>query len=57
MSRRSGVELSPSCLDNSVWYFDIGANNHMCKDENLFKELTKVEVGHISFGDASIVVV
>jgi len=23
MSRRSGVELSPSCFDNSVWYLDI----------------------------------
>ena len=22
-------------------------------DENLFKELTKVEAGHVSFGDAS----
>jgi len=25
----------------------------MCGDENLFKKLTKVEVGHVSFGDAS----
>ena len=29
----------------------------MCGDENLFKELTKVDVGHISFGDASKVAV
>ena len=26
-------------------------------DDNLFKELTKVEVGHVSFGDASNVVI
>ena len=53
MSRRSGAELSPSCSDNSVWYLDTGASNHMCEDENLFKELTKVDVGHVSFGDAA----
>jgi len=29
----------------------------MCGDKNLFKELTKVEAGHVSFGDASKVVV
>jgi len=57
MSRRSGVELSPSCSDNSVWYLDTGASNHMCGDENLFKELTKVDAGHVSFGDASQVAV
>jgi len=53
MSRRSGVELSLSCSDNLVWYLDIGASNHMCEDENLFKELTKVDAGHVSFVDAS----
>jgi len=57
MSRRSGAELSPSCSDNSVWYLDTGASNHMCGDENLFKELTKVDAGHVSFGDASKVAV
>ena len=29
----------------------------MCGDENLFKELTKVDAGHVSFGDASKVAV
>jgi len=57
MSRRSGAELSSSCSDNSVWYVDTGASNHMCGDENLFKELTKVDAGHVSFGDASKVAV
>ena len=57
MSRRSGAELSPSCSNNSVWYLDTGASNHMCGDENLFKELTKVDAGHVSFGDASKVAV
>jgi len=57
MSRRSGSELSPSCSDNLVWYLDTGASNHMCRDENLFKQLTKVDAGHVSFGDASKVAV
>jgi len=29
----------------------------MCGDENLFKELTKVDAGHVSFGDASKVAI
>jgi len=29
----------------------------MCGDKNIFKELTKVETGHISFGDASKVAI
>jgi len=44
MSRRSGVELSTSYSDNLVWYLDTGASNHMCGDENLFKELTKSQI-------------
>jgi len=57
MSRRSSVELSPSCSDNSVSYLDTGASNHMYGDENFFKELSKVDAGHVSFGDASKVAV
>jgi len=57
MSRRSSVELCLSCSDKSVWYLDTGANNHMCWDESLYKELIKVEVVHVSFGDASKVAV
>jgi len=56
MSGKSGAELSLSYSDNSVWYLDTGASNHMSGDENLFKEFTKVEAGHVSFGDASKVV-
>lgn len=26
-------------------------SNHTCLDENLFKELSKVVTGHVSFGD------
>jgi len=54
--RRSGDELSPSCL-NSVWYLDIGASNHMCGDESFFSELTKVEAGLVSCGDDSKMVI
>jgi len=57
ISRRSGAELSSSCSNNSVWYLDTGASNDICEDENLFKELTKVDAGHVSFGDASKVAV
>nr|KYP75006.1 Retrovirus-related Pol polyprotein from transposon TNT 1-94 [Cajanus cajan] len=50
-------EIKPSCSDNSVWYLDTGASNHMCGDEHLFKMLSKEEFGSVSFGDASKVVV
>lgn len=29
----------------------------MCKDEKFFKDLTKVDAGHVSFGDDLMVVV
>lgn len=54
---RSGVKQSPSYPNNSVWYLDIGVRNHKCGDENLFKELSKVEVENVSFGDDSKVAV
>jgi len=57
MSRSSSAKPSPSCSDNSVWYLDRGASIHMCGDENLFKKLFKVDARHVSFGDASKVVV
>ena len=39
--------------EDTLWYLDSGANNHMCSHENLFRELQKVEAGHVSFGDVS----
>jgi len=51
MSRSLGIEPSPSCSDNLLWYFDTRGSSHMFRDENLFKELTKVKAGHVSFGD------
>jgi len=54
--RRLGDELSPGCL-NSVWYLDTGASNHMCGDESFFSELTQVEVGLVSCGDDSKMVI
>ena len=42
--RRSSDEVSPSCLNNSVWYLDFGANNHMYGDKSFFNEVTKIEV-------------
>jgi len=46
-----------SSSTNSVWYLDTGASNHMCGDGHLFKDLAKVEVGDVSFGDDSKVAV
>ena len=37
----------------TLWYLDSGASNHMCGHEYLFKEMQKIEDGHVSFGDAS----
>lgn len=39
--------------NDTVWYLDSGASNHMCGNKHLFKEMRKVEDGHVSFGDAS----
>jgi hypothetical protein len=39
--------------NNTVWYLDSGASNDMCGHKHLFKEMRKVEEGHVSFGDAS----
>jgi cyclophilin family peptidyl-prolyl cis-trans isomerase len=39
--------------NNTVWYLNSGASNHMCGHKDLFKEMRKVEDGHVSFGDAS----
>jgi hypothetical protein len=39
--------------NNMVWYLNSGARNHMCGHKHLFKEMQKVEDGHVSFGDAS----
>jgi len=57
ISSSSGTEPSSNCFDNSVWYLDTRASNHMCKDVNFFRELSKVKVRHMSFGDASKVAV
>ncbi|KAG6516650.1 hypothetical protein ZIOFF_027119 [Zingiber officinale] len=51
------TEIKPSCSDNSVWYLDTGASNHMCGNERLFKTLSKVESGSVSFGNASKVAI
>jgi hypothetical protein len=39
--------------NNTEWYLDSGASNHMCGHKHLFEEMRKVEDGHVSFGDAS----
>jgi hypothetical protein len=38
--------------NNTVWYLDSGASNHMCGHKYFFKEMRRIEVGHISFGVA-----
>jgi len=67
LTRSLDIELGPNSStntkfglrvqNNSIWYLDTGASNHMCRDENMFDELSKNEVGHVSFGDASKVMV
>ena len=39
--------------NDTMWYLDYGASNHMCDHKHLFREITKIEDGHVSFGDAS----
>jgi len=46
-----------SSSTNSMWYLDTGASNHMCGDAHFFKDLAKVEVGDVFFGDDSKVAV
>ncbi|XP_061353100.1 uncharacterized protein LOC133297887 [Gastrolobium bilobum] len=42
-----------SSKNETEWYLDTGASNHMCGYKHLLKELKTVEAGHVSFGDAS----
>ncbi|XP_073067174.1 uncharacterized protein [Primulina eburnea] len=55
-TREDGVLLMAhknTILDSdTVWYLDTGASNHMCGHKHQFKEMRKVEDGHVSFGDA-----
>ena len=52
-----GVLLMAQDEDNinndTLWYLDSGASNHICSHEYLFKEMQKIEDGHVSFGDVS----
>jgi hypothetical protein len=38
--------------NNTVWYLDSGASNHIYGHKYLFKEIQKVEDRHVSFRDA-----
>ena len=42
-----------NCNNDTMWYLDSGASNHMCGHKYLFKEMQNIEDGHVSFGDAS----
>ena len=39
--------------NDTLWYLDLGAINHMCGHEHLFKEMQKIEDDHVLVGDAS----
>ncbi|XP_038895795.1 uncharacterized protein LOC120083961 [Benincasa hispida] len=38
---------------DSMWYLDTGASNHMCGKREMFVELNEMEKGNIVFGDNS----
>ena len=46
------VQDEENINNDTLWYLDSGASNHMCGHEHLFKEMQKIEDGHVSFGDA-----
>jgi len=52
LSYNTDVEFGLICQNNSIWYLNIRDSNHICGDENMFDELSKIEAGHVSFGDA-----
>jgi len=33
--------------NDTLWYLDSGTNNHMCGHGYLFKEMQKIEDGHV----------
>ena len=39
--------------NDTLWYLDLGASNNLCGHEYLFKEMQKIEDGHVSFEDTS----
>lgn len=54
---KSEAEIDSGFLNNSIWYLDTRASNHMCGEESFFNELIKVKAGFVSFGDDSKVAV
>ncbi|KAE8701290.1 hypothetical protein F3Y22_tig00110548pilonHSYRG00706 [Hibiscus syriacus] len=39
--------------NDTLWYLKLGASNHICGHEYLFKKMQKIEDGHVLFEDTS----
>lgn len=56
-NKKTNAKFKLSCSNNSISYVNTKARNYICNDKSVFRELIKVEAGHVSFGDNLEIVV